>query len=104
MYLGFDAKARFTDEYELRGTITRHSRRLDHTQRLDTIRRVQRLVAFYVHEHNSVIPHSAFKGQTPDEIYFGTGNVVPIELEKAKERARMERLEANRALSCSRCT
>ena len=71
---------------------------------LDNIRRVQRLVAFYVREHNSVIPHSAFKGQTPDEIYFGTGDVVPIELKKAKERARMERLEENRALSCSRCT
>ena len=71
---------------------------------LDNIRRVQRLVAFYVREHNGVIPHSAFKGQTPDEIYFGTGDVVPIELKKAKERARRERLEANRALSCSRCT
>ena len=71
---------------------------------LDNIRRVQRLVAFYVREHNSVIPHSAFKGQTPDGIYFGTGDIVPIELKKAKERTRMERLEANRAMSCSRCT
>jgi len=35
-----------------------------------------RLVAFYVSEHNHVLPHSAFRGQTPDEMYFGTGDAV----------------------------
>ena len=29
---------------------------------------VRRLVAFYVNEHNGVLPHSAFRGQTPDEM------------------------------------
>jgi len=40
---------------------------------LDSITTVGRLVAFYVDEHNRVLPHSAFRGQTPDEMYFGTG-------------------------------
>jgi hypothetical protein len=34
---------------------------------------VRRLVAFYVDEHNRVLPH-AFRGQTPDEMYFGADN------------------------------
>ncbi len=35
------------------------------------------LVAFYVDEHNRVLPHSAFRGQTPDEMYYGRGDAVP---------------------------
>jgi hypothetical protein len=34
---------------------------------LDSVATVRRLVAFYVDEHNRVLPHSAFRGQTPDE-------------------------------------
>jgi putative transposase len=41
--------------------------------RLDTLAAVERLVSVYVQQHNAVIPHSAFHGQTPDEMYFGTG-------------------------------
>ena len=43
---------------------------------LDSVATIRRLVAFYVHEHNQVLPHSAFRGQTPDEMYLpvpGTG-------------------------------
>ena len=37
---------------------------------LDSIATIRRLVTFYVHQHNHVLPHSAFRGQTPDEMYF----------------------------------
>jgi putative transposase len=37
---------------------------------LDSVTTVRRLVDFYVQEHNRVLPHSAFRGQTPDEMYF----------------------------------
>ena len=47
---------------------------------LDSVTTVRRLVAFYVDEHNRVLPHSAFRSQTPDEMYFGTGDRVPTEL------------------------
>ena len=70
---------------------------------LDTVSRLEKLVAFYVDEHNGRLPHSAFRGQTPDEMYFGTGDHVPAELEAGKQAARQSRLEANRATSCPAC-
>jgi transposase InsO family protein len=70
---------------------------------LDTVSRVEKLVAFYVHEHNTRLPHSAFRGQTPDEMYFGTGAHIPHELEAAKKVARQSRMEVNRATSCPAC-
>jgi putative transposase len=70
---------------------------------LDTVRTVEKLVAFYVHEHNTRLPHSAFRGQTPDEMYFSTGNHVPDELEAARQEARQARAEANRKRTCSVC-
>jgi transposase InsO family protein len=70
---------------------------------LDSIATVRRLVAFYVDQHNSVLPHSAFRGQTPDEMYFGTGDVVPADLQSRADAARRTRVEANRSASCEIC-
>lgn len=70
---------------------------------LDTVRSVEKLVAFYVHEHNTRIPHAAFQGQTPDEMYFDAGGSIPHELEAARLRARQARAEANRKRTCSAC-
>ena len=71
---------------------------------LDTIATVRRLVSFYVTEHNTRLPHSAFKAQTPEEMYVGSGGHVPEELEEAKSAARRARLKENRALSCAVCS
>ena len=35
---------------------------------------LRRLVGFYVQQHNAVMPHAAFEGQTPDEVFFGRGD------------------------------
>ncbi len=70
---------------------------------LDSDRTVETLVAFYVQEHNSRLPHSAFRGQTPDEMYFGTGGHIPIELETSRKKAREARVEANRKRTCRAC-
>jgi hypothetical protein len=70
---------------------------------LDTVTTVRRLVAFYVGEHNTRLPHAAFRGQTPDEMYFGTGAAVPEELEAARREARQARLAANRMRTCGVC-
>jgi putative transposase len=64
---------------------------------------VEKLVAFYVDQHNTHLPHSAFQGQTPDEIFFGTGEQIPKQLESARLAARCSRLEANRSLCCQKC-
>ena len=60
---------------------------------LDRVTTVRRLVAFYVDEHNRVLPHSAFRGQTPDEMYFGTGDAVPADLKARAAAARRTRLK-----------
>ena len=70
---------------------------------LDSVTMVRRLVAFYVEQHNRVLPHSAFHGQTPDEMYFGTGDAVPRDLLSRAAAARRTRVEANRAASCEIC-
>jgi transposase InsO family protein len=70
---------------------------------LDNVTTVRRLVAFYVDEHNRVLPHSAFRGQTPDEMYFCTGDAVPADLMSRAAAARRTRMEANRSASCERC-
>ena len=65
--------------------------------------RVHKLVEFYVGEHNSRLPHSAFRGQAPDEMYFGTGDDVPEHLLASIQIARRRRLEVNRAARCAVC-
>ena len=46
---------------------------LNHLNGIATIRR---LVTFYVDQYNTALPHSAFRGETPDEMYFGTGKGI----------------------------
>jgi len=70
---------------------------------VDSVESVKKLVAFYVEEHNQRLPHSAFHGQTPDEMYFATGGGVPDELERERELGKLKRFEENRALTCGRC-
>ena len=70
---------------------------------LDSIATVRRLISFYVTEHNTRLPHSAFNGQTPEEMYLGKGDHIPKDLEKAKAEARQERMKSNRSLSCKAC-
>src|SRR5262245_17438065 len=70
---------------------------------LDFVTTVRRLVAFYVQEHNTVLPHSAFGGQTPDEMYFGKGDAVTADLTAGAAATRPARMEANRSATCGRC-
>ncbi len=70
---------------------------------LDNFNALARLVTFYVTAHNQVMPHAAFEGQTPDEMYFGAGGSVVPELATARKAAREERMKANRASRCGVC-
>ena len=49
------------------------------------------------------LPHSAFRGQTPDEMYFGTGDLVTDELDAKKVAARQAKMETNRRAACGVC-
>jgi hypothetical protein len=67
---------------------------------LDTMARLETLVAFFVEAHNAQRPHSAFNGQTPDEVYFGTAANLLDDLAAARKNAH----ERRRAASCDRCS
>jgi putative transposase len=70
---------------------------------LDTVATVHKLVAFYINQHNKHLPHFAFRGQTPDEMYFGTGSTIPKKLEASGIAALESRMDANRAQTCQAC-
>jgi transposase InsO family protein len=70
---------------------------------LDSIERLRVLVKSFVEEHNTQMRHSAFFGQTPDEMYFGTAVDLPAQLAAAQSTTRAEHLAANRAMTCSEC-
>ena len=76
---------------------------LIYLHRPNTAAAVDRLVEFYVTAHNEVMPHAAFDGQTPNEMYFGTGDAVAAELVTARKTAREERMKANREAQCGVC-
>ena len=59
--------------------------------------------ATYSESSSAAIPHSAFRGETPEERYFGTGTEIPSQLEAARKGARQARLQVNRALACVTC-
>lgn len=71
---------------------------------LASVSGVRKLVAFYVEEHNTKLPHSAFRGQTPNEVYLGTGDGVPDHLDEARSEARQARMEWNRNATCKTCS
>jgi transposase-like protein len=70
---------------------------------LDSLAAVRRLTEFYVDQYNSSLPHSAFNGQTPDEMYFGTGSDIEAQIAAGKAKAREDRLEENRSIRCDEC-
>ena len=70
---------------------------------LDSVNAVESLVEFYVAEHNTHLPHSAFRGQTPDEIYFGTNEDIPERLKENRATARSARLSWNQQAICDSC-
>lgn len=54
-------------------------------------------------EHNEVIHHAAFEGQTPNETYFGTGEAVVVRLTAMRIKARDERIGVSGAAACRAC-
>jgi len=70
---------------------------------LDSPAAVEKLVAFYVEQHDTVMPCRAFDGRTPDEVHFATATDLEDELAERRREARAERVVANRAVSCATC-
>jgi transposase InsO family protein len=70
---------------------------------LDNVVTLRKLIDFYVAEHNATMPHSAFRGQTPDEMYFGRGTTIPDDLALKRREAQRLRVERNRKIACAEC-
>ena len=66
---------------------------------LDTVGGLRPLVEFYIEQHNAVMPHAAFSGPTPDEVFFGTTQGAE-ELPRKRRKARECRVENNRSRRC----
>ncbi len=69
----------------------------------ESIKSLRRVVDFYVHQHNQVMPHAAFQGQTPGEMFYGTGDAVVVKLSAARIKAREARISSNRTAQCGVC-
>jgi len=67
---------------------------------LDSFAALRRHITFYVKAHDEVMPHSAFQGKTPDEVFFGIGGEVAKRLSEARDSAREERMRANWTAQC----
>ena len=70
---------------------------------LESFTELERLIDFYVKEHNTHMPHYASDGQTPDEVYFDHADRVRDRLMVARPQARRARTEANRRELCRAC-
>jgi putative transposase len=71
---------------------------------LDSFAAIHRLIELDVKAHNEVMPHSAFQGQPPDEVFFSIGDEVTKKLAVARKAARENRMKENRAVGCGVCT
>ncbi|MEE9384623.1 MAG: DDE-type integrase/transposase/recombinase [Nannocystaceae bacterium] len=71
---------------------------------LDSVEKVGSLVDSYVKQHNSVMPHAAFDGQTPDEMFFAVTDGVGEGLAGRRRQAPERRVEINRSSSCGACS
>jgi len=70
---------------------------------LDSFTQLASLIDFYVEEHNTQMPHHAFDGQTPDEVYSNQADGIRDGLTAARRQARRARMAANRDESCRVC-
>ncbi len=68
---------------------------------IDSDAGVSRLAEFDLGEHDTALPHSAFEGQTPDDMYLETGDRAPDRLAEARTAAREARMEKDRAQRCA---
>jgi hypothetical protein len=65
---------------------------------------VRKLVAFYVVQHNEVMPRVMLGGRTPDEVYLGLNPNISMQLTNERQKARVDRINHNRAQRCGQCS
>lgn len=72
-------------------------------QKLESITALRRFVDFYVDEHNTSIPHNAFQGQTPLDVFRGDASNLAAEFASKRAEAREVRILENHSAGCGAC-
>ncbi|MBL4624067.1 MAG: DDE-type integrase/transposase/recombinase [Flavobacteriales bacterium] len=67
------------------------------------LKHLKRILRFFINDYNNIKPHGQLKGLTPQEAWMGNKPDDSIRT-KALKRARIDRLEYNRANKCSKCS
>jgi hypothetical protein len=70
---------------------------------LDNLATIERRVAFYVEQHNTVMPQVALQGRTLDEVFRGEATDLGERLCEAHQVAIRDRIETSRTLGCGDC-
>ncbi len=71
-------------------------------QKINTERQLQKVMTEAVREFNSIRPHIALNGATPDEVYL-SGTIPNDQHAKALAKAKKQRVVRNRKELCNRC-
>lgn len=74
-----------------------------YVHQLDSFPGLERLIAMYFADHNSLIPRVELGGRTPDEAYHGQEPGLAERLRDRHTDARVRRIETNRAQRCVSC-
>jgi len=72
-------------------------------QKLESFESVKKHVDKYIKDHNELIPHTAFKGETPLEKYSMNNAEQIEEMSKNNSLALLNRIQTNLASSCRHC-
>ncbi len=71
---------------------------------LNTIADIKRLVNYYLNQHNDFMPHSAFNGATPLQMFTGTWTKKHAkEMKQKLVDAKVKRREYRRSFACGNC-
>ena len=73
-------------------------------QRLENLANFQDHASFYLIQHNEMMPHNAFKGATPLEMYTGSWtSLCDVQLDNEAETAKAARHAQNTTGCCQIC-
>lgn len=71
--------------------------------KLSDVSQAQKCLRFYIEQHNTKLPHSAFNGATPEDIMSNTWEKKKIEIDNLKTKALQNRKATYRLMACGVC-
>jgi len=73
-------------------------------EKIKSLDALKRKVNFYFNQHNHIIPHSAFKGATPNDIFtYSWTETSEVQLRTNRKKAFQSRVKSNTIKPCNSC-